>query len=262
MTIRHLGVALQAHAEATGHSNFEESAEKLTVRKCVECGKVCRTTVEEESHTRFTQHATFEDQTCDGVDTEKEMSLLRQEQQQQEEEDTDMMMVEPEVNQEWVEQLVVMGFSKNKAIRSLYFSPDATGVEGALEWISSHEDDPKNSDEPLLVPAKKEQPKLTPEEAKAKADELLRKAKAKREAEEREMEKLREAERIRSGKELAAMARKEEEQRLKRMADERKREKEEALRAKEKIKKKLGMYFGLISQKIKKKQPWEFILHV
>jgi hypothetical protein len=217
----------------------------------VECGKVCRTTVEEESHTRFTQHATFEDQTCDGVDTEKEMSLLRQEQQQEEDEDTDMM-VEPEVNQEWVEQLVAMGFSKNKAIRSLHFSPDATGVEGALEWISSHEDDPKNSDEPLLVPAKKEQPKLTPEEAKAKADELLRKAKAKREAEEREMEKLREAERIRSGKELAAMARKEEEQRLKRMADERKREKEEALRAKEKIKKKLGMYFGLIAQKIKK----------
>lgn len=234
--IRHLGVALQAHAEATGHSNFEESVEKLTVRKCVECGKVCRTTVEEESHTRFTQHATFEDQTCDGVDTEKEMSVLRREQQ---EEDTDMME-EPEVNQEWVEQLVTMGFSKNKAIRSLYFSDNA-GLEGALEWISSHEDDPRNSDEPLLVPAKKEQPKLTPEEAKAKADELLRKAKAKREAEEREMEKLREAERIRSGKELAAMARKEEEQRLKRMADERKREKEEALRAKEKIKKKLGM---------------------
>ena len=232
--IRHLGVALQAHAEATGHDNFEESVEKLTVRKCVECGKVCRSTVEEESHTRFTQHSRFEEHTCDEVDTEKEMSVLRQD-------DAATDMAEPEVNQEWVEQLVGMGFSKNKAIRSLYFS-DNTGVEGALEWISSHEGDAENSDEPLLVPAKKEQPPLTPEEAKAKADELLRRAKAKREAEERELERLREAERIRSGKELAAMARKEEEQRLKRMADERRREKEEALRAKEKIKKKLGRY--------------------
>eukprot|EP00889_Picochlorum_renovo_P008430 jgi/Picre1/35460/NNA_002922.t1 len=129
----------EAHAEATGHSNFEESVEKLTVRKCVECGKV-------EGNVSSTPR------TAAGGGG-----------------DTDMMMVEPEVNQEWVEQLVAMGFSKNKAIRSLYFSPDATGVEGALEWISSHEDDPKNSDEPLLVPAKKEQPKLTPEEAKAKA---------------------------------------------------------------------------------------------
>lgn len=47
--------------------------------------------------------------------------------------------------------------------------------------------------------------KLTPEEAKAAADEILRKAKAKREKEERELERLREQERVRSGKELLVL---------------------------------------------------------
>lgn len=42
------------------------------------------------------------------------------------------------------------------------------------------------------------------------------------------------------GKEMAAMVRKEEEMRLKRVAEERQREKEEEERAREKIKKKLG----------------------
>lgn len=44
--------------------------------------------------------------------------------------------------------------------------------------------------------------KLSPAEAKAAAEEILRKAKMKREKEERELERLREQERIRSGKEL------------------------------------------------------------
>jgi len=46
---------------------------------------------------------------------------------------------------------------------------------------------------------------------------------------------------VRMGKEMAAMARKEEETRLKRVAEERQREKVEEDRAREKIKKKLGM---------------------
>lgn len=41
--------------------------------------------------------------------------------------------------------------------------------------------------------------KLSPEEARQAAEELLRKAKEKREREERELERLREQERIRAG---------------------------------------------------------------
>lgn len=44
--------------------------------------------------------------------------------------------------------------------------------------------------------------KLSPEEAKAAAEDMVRKTKAKREKEEREVERLREQERLRSGKEL------------------------------------------------------------
>ncbi len=203
--------------------------------RCKECGKTCRTTVEEEQHTRFTGHSEFEeDEGVNVVRTEEEMEELRGESCDPPP-GTDMGK-EPDVDAEQVQQLVEMGFSRNKAVRALYFSGGG-GVESALEWITTHEEDPQNSDEVLRVEAPK--PKLSAEEAKAKAEELVEKAKAKREAEEREMEKIREAERIRSGKEMAAIARKEEEQRLKRMAEERLREKQEEARAREKIKKKL-----------------------
>ena len=205
---------------------------------CVECSKVCRSRVEEEQHTRFTGHSTFKEDASGGqvLDTEAEIMKIRQ---SEAEEKAEEELVPPEVDEGMVQQLVDMGFGRNKAVRALHYS--GGGVEQALEWMVSHEDDVALcNDEPLLVPPKKETgPKLTPEEAKAKAEELIRKAKERREAEEREMEKLREAERIRSGKELAAIARKEEEQRLRRMAEERLREKEEEARAREKIKKKL-----------------------
>lgn len=234
-------LGFQAHAEATGHDNFEESVEKLRVTRCKECGKSCRSVVEEEQHTRFTGHTTFEQEdSTNEIRTEEEILKMKEEVMAPTGEVQDDL-VEPEVDDQQLQQLVEMGFSRNKAVRALHFSGGG-GVESALEWISSHEDDPKNSDDILLVtsqPAGAQIPKLSAEEAKAKAEELVQKAKAKREAEERELEKVREAERIRRGKEMAAIARKEEEQRLKRMAEERLREKQEEARAREKIKKKL-----------------------
>lgn len=234
-----IGLAwMQAHAEATGHDKFEESEEKLQVTRCKECGKPCRTTVDEEQHTRFTGHVEFEeDEGKNEIRTEEEIAAMRKEQNSVAEEEQEEL-VEPIVDTHQIEQLEEMGFSRNKAVRALYFAGGG-GVESALEWISSNEQDPENSDDPLRVSSQKVKPKLSAEEARAKAEELVQKAKAKREAEEREMEKLREAERIRSGKEMAAIARKEEEQRLKRMAEERLREKQEEARAREKIKKKL-----------------------
>ena len=65
-------------------------------------------------------------------------------------------------------------------------------------------------------------------------------AKEKREKEERELERLREAERIRAGKELALAARQEDDLKLKRLVEARQREKEEEERARLKIKAKLG----------------------
>jgi hypothetical protein len=230
---------VQDHAEATGHSNFEESKEKVVFVKCEECGKMCRSAVEQEMHGRATGHSKFVETSSEGVDTEAEMNQSRHERDLGNggEENTAEEMIRPEVDSTALEQLAAMGFSENKAIRALHFSGNS-GIDAAIEWISEHESD-KDLEEPLLVPAVKQKPKLTPEEARAQAEALILKAKKKREAEEREMERLREQERIRGGKELAALARKEEEQKLKRIAEERQREKEEEARAREKIRKKL-----------------------
>ena len=64
-------------------------------------------------------------------------------------------------------------------------------------------------------------------------------AKETKDTDQREMEKLQEKERIRSGKELAEMKRVEQDQERKRTLDWRKREKEEEARARAKIKVKL-----------------------
>jgi hypothetical protein len=81
--------------------------------------------------------------------------------------------------------------------------------------------------------------KLTPEEARQRAAELQAKAKAKREALERENAKGSEKLRIQMGKELSAAARAEEDQKFKRIADARKAEKAEIEAARAKIQAKL-----------------------
>jgi polyhydroxyalkanoate synthesis regulator phasin len=244
----------QAHAETTGHSNFEESRESVKVRKCTQCNKVCKTREQEEQHTRFTSHGEFQDadvvmtdvigdgnqRGSAGAEEAAEAggagsdtpNATRPRAGESTEGATEGGTQDAE-GDDRISALVAMGFSRNKAARALHFSGDGT-VEQAVDWISTHENDKECSDDPFVKP-----PKLTPEEAKARAEELIKQAKAKREKEEKEMEKLREAERIRSGKELAAIARKEEEQRLKRMVELREREKREEKEAREKIRKKL-----------------------
>jgi ubiquitin carboxyl-terminal hydrolase 5/13 len=53
------------------------------------------------------------------------------------------------VDESNVEQLMVMGFSKNRATRAL-LSTKNNGVEVAMEWLFSHMDDP-TLDDPIPV---------------------------------------------------------------------------------------------------------------
>ena len=141
----------------------------------------------------------------------------------------------------------LMGFGRHKAIRALHFS-GADSSERAIDWIERHEED-ADINEPLLIEdpehaAKKVKTvsKLTPEEAKKKADELRRNAaarKAERLLEEAEMEHLREQERIRSGKELLAAKKLEDDLSLKRNAEARAAEKKEMDKALEAIRVKI-----------------------
>ena len=157
-------------------------------------------------------------------------------------------MMIPRVREDLLRELTeVMGFSRNKAIRALHFSR-ADSSERAIDWIERHEDD-KDIDEPLFVVDEEQAnkkvktvSKLTEEEAKKKADELRRNAaakKAERAAEEAELERLREQERIRSGKELLAAKKLEDDLTLKRNAEARAAEKKEMDSAREKIRLKI-----------------------
>jgi len=114
-------------------------------------------------------------------------------------------------------------------------APERKKVEAAVAWLEGHQDD-EGLDEPLLLPPV--QP-LSAQEAKAKAEELVARAKARREAEEAQLEKDREKMRVRMGREIQEAQRIEKEQAFARRAEERQREKEEEERARAKIRAKL-----------------------
>ena len=64
----------------------------------------------------------------------------------------------PIVNETVLQQLMQMGFGRNRAIRALHFG--GPNVSSAVSWVCDHEDD-ANIDEKLLIPRRKQ---LTREE--------------------------------------------------------------------------------------------------
>ena len=141
---------------------------------------------------------------------------------------------QPQVDAEALAGLEAMGFGRHRAVRALHGSGGG-GVEAAVAWLEAHQDD-EGLDEPLLLPPV--QP-LSAEEAKAKAEELVARAKSRREAEEAQLEKDREKMRVRMGREIQEAQRIEKEQAFARRAEERQREKGEEERARAKIRAKL-----------------------
>ena len=95
-------------------------------------------------------------------------------------------------------QLEEMGFGRARASRALHFS-GGEALDAALTWLADHAED-ADLDEEVLVPRAAVKVKLSPEEARAQAAELLRRAKERRERDERESERLREQERVRWGR--------------------------------------------------------------
>lgn len=249
----------QSHGEATGHADFVESTEAVLNLQCVECGKPCRSETEKDIHTKRTGHATFVDKTNEtaaAIDSEREMKKLDSDMKAElgievkksktettddamdvDSEDPNEEKIAPEVDAKCLAELEGMGFNVNRATRALYHT-GTDNVEQAVNWIVEHEND-ADIDTPLLIAKSKIKVKLTKEEARVKAEELRKSMAAKKEKEEREMERLREQERIRSGKELLVAKRQEEELQLKRNIEARRIEKEEVARAKARIKEKL-----------------------
>ncbi|MEW5312464.1 MAG: hypothetical protein WDW38_004097 [Sanguina aurantia] len=134
-------------------------------------------------------------------------------------------MVLAKVDEALLKELQDMGFGEARSVRAIYHS-GATDLTTAANWLVEHEGD-ADIDEPLLVSKDKERGviKLSPEEGRKKAEDLMRKAKERRDKEEKVSDVLREKERIRSGKELQKVKAAEEESSLRRNVEARAREK-------------------------------------
>lgn len=108
------------------------------------------------------------------------------------------------INQEFASTIQEMGFSKAVAEKSLLYTNNGS-VEGAMEWITQHQEDPDFEQEEFLAEEPAEdpnKPKLTKEERIKAAMELQQRIRAKREAEDKKLEEERELQRIKGTKEL------------------------------------------------------------
>ncbi|PXF50152.1 Thioredoxin [Gracilariopsis chorda] len=128
-----------------------------------------------------------------------------------------------------------MGFPRVRAEKALILTGNKS-VAQALDWCFEHADDP-DIDEPLQVVTKEgaPKPKLTPEEAKKRAEELNARARAKREAQEKKEAIEREKQRLKTGKETTIAKQKLEEESRKRAVEEKRREKREALLERQRV---------------------------
>jgi len=146
----------------------------------------------------------------------------------------DEEMVPVPVNEEHLAQLISMDFSDIRARKGLI---NGGSVDGAVEWIMNHQDDP-DIDQPYMVRKRDTIPKvpLTEEEKQKKllaVKELIKKRKEEREVESKKHEIQAEKERRSRGQlmeetleERQRLARKREADRLKREKDDSKRERE------------------------------------
>uniref|UniRef100_A0A2N9ES58 UBA domain-containing protein n=1 Tax=Fagus sylvatica TaxID=28930 RepID=A0A2N9ES58_FAGSY len=179
----------QQHAELTSHSNFSESTEPVLNLICTTCAKPCRSKTESDLHTKRTGHTDFVDKTSEAakpITLEAPKAADGSEDSGQPQE-----MVVPEVDKKLLEELEAMGFPTARATRALHYAGNAS-LEATINWIVEHENDPDIDQMPLVpVNTKVEasKPSLTPEELKAKQQELREKARKKKEEEEKRMER-------------------------------------------------------------------------
>ncbi|CEM29680.1 unnamed protein product [Vitrella brassicaformis CCMP3155] len=135
--------------------------------------------------------------------------------------------VKESLNQEWLKELLDMGFANIPAEKALYLTQNAS-LEAAVNWLSDHQAD-MDFDTPIIEQQQPQpsRPKLSPEEAQKKAYELQKRLREEREKREKQEAIDKERARIEGSKALQEAQRKLDEQQRKRDLDEIKREKDE-----------------------------------
>jgi len=132
--------------------------------------------------------------------------------------------IKEKINQEILKQMLEMGFTEVRAEKAIY-KTDNAGLEHAVNWLTDHAED-ADIDLPLLKPGPV-QPKMSKEEAEAKALELQKKLRQKRAEEEKLTEREKERMRIESTKMMVEANDKLKEEERQRAIEQLKREKEE-----------------------------------
>jgi hypothetical protein len=141
------------------------------------------------------------------------------------EEQQESLPISDKVNQSFAAELQGMGFTKEVSENALFLT-QSSSLEAAMNWIEQHQGDEDFLEELRIVGAPvPNAPKLTPEEAAAKARELQERLRKKRAEEEKKLELEQERNRLKMGKELNMARQQYEDAEAKRIADARLREK-------------------------------------
>jgi len=156
--------------------------------------------------------------------------------------------ISDQVNQSFATELQGMGFSKEVSEKALFLTQNSS-LEAAMNWIEQHQGDPDFLEELRIVgSAEPAGPKLTPEEAAAKARELQERLRKKRAEEEKKLQLEQERNRLRTGKEINMARQQYEDAEAKRAAEARVREKrlqeKELAEIKEQVRREKEARFG------------------
>jgi len=261
----------ELHSEETGLKDFSQVSPEEKIWKCEETGKVCFNQQQVDLHKRRVPEAqTFTEGTIadlkpapasastgEAVEMEtEEEQLLRQAGIKSKKSLAAASAGPTIVTKESVDQLVEMGFTQLRAEKALVKTSNA-GLESAINWLTDHLDD-ADIDEPLETPPEMKtqeevdalaassmgggssSSQLTPAEKKAKLDEALAKARAKKAGTSVEEYKQMERARREDGKQLLAARREQEDQQRKRDLEMRQREKREFEEERRKLREKLA----------------------
>jgi len=256
------------HSEETGYSDFAQVSLEEKVWECVETGKICFNQTQMDLHKRRVPEAvTWNEKTvadlrtatkakesegAADMETEEDL-LLRQAGKAPKGKGKAKEAGPPVVTKEVLAQLVDMGFSELRAQKALVKTSNA-GVENAINWLTEHLED-ADIDDPIegeiavktseeLGQAAAEAlagggSQLTAEEKKAKLDDALAKARAKKAGVSVEEQKQAERARREGGQANVQSKRDLEDAQRKRDLEARKREKREFEEERKKLREKL-----------------------
>jgi len=257
------------HADETGLSAFAQVSPEEKVWVCEETGKVCFNEQQMDMHKRRVPEAvTWKEQTVADMHEAQEKKKADEATDMETEEDQLLRAAgkapkgkgkakaagPPVVTKEVVDQLVEMGFTEVRAQKALVKTSNA-GIEGAINWLTEHLEDADIDDADFGEFQVKTQDELgqmaaeamsgmgsglTAEEKKAKLDEMLAKARAKKLGTSVEEEKQKERARRDDGKKTVQSKRDLEDEQRKRDMEARKREKREFEEEKAKLREKLA----------------------